>query len=106
MSLVRAATGTDRITARGELAGPVTGDPVTVGWPPAPGDIALVNRVSSPDWVGERRLRVDAVEPCPDPSWAWLTGRWLDDGTSGRVLVWLDRLLVHKVRVNPTTVRG
>lgn len=70
----------------------------TVGWAPTPGDEALINGLSVRWFPAERWLVVEHVEPCGDPAWAWLTGRWVDDGGAGRVMVWLDRLLVRKAR--------
>lgn len=72
---------------------------MTVGWAPAPGDEALVNGLSVRGFSTERWLRVERVQPCDDPAWAWLTGRWDDDDSAGRVMVWLDRLLVRRSTV-------
>lgn len=69
---------------------------VTVGWAPAPGDEALINGVSARWFPHDRWLGVDHVEPCADRRWAWLSGRWVDDDSAGRVMVWVDRLLVRR----------
>lgn len=73
---------------------------VSIGITPVAGDEVLVCAHCVYRYPGVRWLLVERVEPCPDPAWAWLTGRWVDDGSRGRVMAWLDRVLVRKAQLN------
>lgn len=65
------------------------------GIAPIAGDEALITATSAPNATGARWLLVTGVNRCDDPSWAWLDGTW-DDGTAGRVMAWIDHLIVRR----------
>lgn len=74
---------------------------VSIGIAPAVGDEVLVSAVSVYRCRTARWLRVEHLDPCRDERWAWITGTFADDDTRGRVMVWLDKVLVRQAALNP-----
>lgn len=62
---------------------------------PQPGDQVPVSPAVAPLAVAEDVLTVLWVQPCETPGWAHLTGTWRD-GHAGRVMVWLDHLVIRR----------
>lgn len=73
---------------------------VFAGIAPVTGDEVLVSSVSVYRCRAARWLRAERIDPCADRRWAWITGTFVDDGSVGRVMVWLDRALVRKANLN------
>jgi hypothetical protein len=69
------------------------------GATPLPGDQVPITPAVAPLAVADDVLTVRWVQPCETPGWAYLTGTW-PDGSAGRVMVWLDHLVIRR----PTTV--
>ena len=64
---------------------------------PIAGDQVRIRPEVAPLETCDRWMTVEWARPCDDPAWAHLTGRW-DDGRPGHAMVWLDRLVVRRVR--------
>lgn len=62
---------------------------------PVDGDQVRISPRVAPDMVGEDTLTVRWTQPCETPGWAYLTGTW-SNGRAGRVMVWLDRIVVRR----------
>lgn len=73
---------------------------VSTGIAPAVGDEVLVSRASVFRCRDARWLRVEQIEPCADPRWAWVSGHFADDESAGREMVWLDKVLVRQAALN------
>lgn len=62
---------------------------------PLPGDQVPISPAVAPMAVGTDTLTVAWTEPCDTNGWAYLVGRW-PDGRPGRVMVWVDRIVVRR----------
>ena len=62
---------------------------------PLPGDQVPISPVAAPLAVETDTITVLWTEACEEPGWAYLTGTW-SDGRAGRVMVWLDRIVVRR----------
>ena len=67
---------------------------------PLPGDQVLIDERVAPLAVEADVLTVHWTDPCDEPGWAHLTGTW-PDGRAGRVLVWIDHILVRRTTIAP-----
>jgi hypothetical protein len=67
---------------------------------PLPGDQVPINSAVAPLAVADDVLTVLWTQPCETPGWAYLTGRWRD-GRAGRVMVWLDHLVIRRPATPP-----
>lgn len=63
---------------------------------PRRGDQVLITPSVAPATAGTDTLTVHWTQPCDTHGWAYLTGAW-SDGRAGRVMVWVDRILVHRI---------
>lgn len=62
---------------------------------PLPGDQVSISPAVAPLAVGTDVLTVRWTERCETPGWVYLVGTWRD-GNAGRVMVWLDRIIVRR----------
>lgn len=64
---------------------------------PRPGDQVPISPAVAPLAIGRDTLTVHWTEPCDTRGWAYLVGTWASDGLPGRVMVWVDRIVVRLV---------
>jgi len=72
---------------------------------PLPGDQVPISPAVAPQAVRTDMLTVLWTQPCETPGWAYLTGTW-SDGRAGRVMVWVDRILVRRGSGRTSTGHG
>lgn len=63
---------------------------------PIEGDQVVIDDRVAPLAVGRDTMTVLWSELCDDHGWADLVGHW-SDGRAGRVMVWIDRVVVRRV---------
>lgn len=65
------------------------------GVTPLRGDQVRITKFVAPTCTRTGTLTVHWTQPTGQDGWAYVTGTW-PDGSAGRVMVWLDRVVVRR----------